>query len=451
MSKTKKLDMELPQEGRFISSEFPILRENLNKLDQALSDVEEKAKGKAPTKHTHTISEVSGLETALKSKMAADKTFTFADLKDIEGAKDAANNYVLYKSSNNNFTFGSAVSLLGAHKHKTEDIVGLDDFRAKINQDLTSYGRLKQANEWQSYNKFTSKVTMSGGLELLSDYSSFSLIRNNRVVTRLSTTGSTLKGPLTVDDEPVYTKAQVDKLIASLIKKPVEILITKSGTLPFPEGVRDDTDVEIWAWGGGGGGGDGGRIRNNNKSSNFGGGGGGDAQSVYVKTKVSALKKSTTVQIGSGGRGGSGGNFGAAGGKTIIEDIILAFGGAGGGGGTGGLGGTSVVRGSKGGDSSSNSYNGSGGYILSGGDGGNGGSGHGGSSFFGGGGGGGGGAYNGGGGYGGESKKGGYGGNGGKGNAAGGGGGGGYYNGNDGGINCGGAGGNGAILLKFYI
>ncbi|WP_039760609.1 Bgr_08870 family protein, partial [Bartonella queenslandensis] len=134
MTKTKKLDMELPKEGRFMSSEFPILRENLGKIDQALADVEEKAEGKAPLHHTHTIGDVRDLETALNGKMAADKTFTFADLSDIEGAKEAANNYVLYKSSNNNFTFGSAVSLLGAHKHKIEDIVGLDDFRAKINE-----------------------------------------------------------------------------------------------------------------------------------------------------------------------------------------------------------------------------------------------------------------------------------------------------------------------------
>ncbi|WP_375679962.1 Bgr_08870 family protein, partial [Bartonella sp. AP7XZML] len=198
MTKTKKLDMELPKEGRFISSEFPILRENLTKIDQALLAVEEKVDEKAPSKHTHTISDVADLETALKGKMAADKTFTLTDLSDIEGAKDAANNYVLYKASNNHFTFGSAISLLGSHQHKIEDIVGLDKFRAKINEDLTAYGRLKQANEWQSYNKFTSKVTMSGGLELLGN-SSFSLTHNGEIVTSLSTTGSLLKGPLKVD------------------------------------------------------------------------------------------------------------------------------------------------------------------------------------------------------------------------------------------------------------
>ncbi|EJF87186.1 Bgr_08870 family protein [Bartonella rattimassiliensis] len=336
MTKTKNLDMELPQEGRFISSEFPILRENLNKLDQALSDVEEKAKGKAPTKHTHTISEVSGLETALKSKMAADKTFTFADLSDIEGAKDAANNYVLYKSSNNNFTFGSAVSLLGAHQHKTEDIVGLDDFRAKINQDLTSYGRLASPNEWKNYNKFTSKVTMSGGLELLGN-SLFSLIQNGEVVTHLSASGSLLKGPLKIDGDLVYTKAQVDAailaerekikkdLIENIINWPAladaELLYTQNGKIQWPAWVTNQTKVEIQAWGGGGSGG-------GSDTPYLGGGGGGGGCSVWYGYKTS-LNGHEDITIGKGGASVSGrGVQGKSGETTIIgKNFITATGG----------------------------------------------------------------------------------------------------------------------------
>ncbi len=319
--------MELPKEGRFISSEFPILRENLTKIDQAIVDIEDKVEGKAPSKHTHTISDVADLEAALKGKMAADKTFSFADLSDIEGAQDAANNYVLYKSSNNNFTFGSAVSLLGAHQHKTEDIVGLDDFRAKLNEDLTSYGRLQQANEWQSYNKFTSKITINGGLELLGN-SSFNLIHNNKVVTNLSTTGSSLKGPLKVDGEAVYTKTQMDKLIASLNKKPVEILMTESGTIPLPDGVTDDTDIEIRAWGAGGGGG-GGEMEGKYKTLHNGVGGEG-GQYVCVKVKGWQLKKSRAAQLGRGGKGPYGNNVGSNGGDTLINGIIRASGGSGG-------------------------------------------------------------------------------------------------------------------------
>ncbi|WP_375702409.1 Bgr_08870 family protein [Bartonella sp. AA89HNZF] len=336
MTKTKKLDMELPKEGRFISSEFPILRENLTKIDQALLAVEEKIDEKAPLQHKHTIGDVNGLKTALEAKMAADKTFTFADLSDIEGAHDAANNYVLYKSSNNNFTFGSAISLLGAHQHKTEDIVGLDDFRAKINEDLTSYGRLASPNEWQNYNKFTSKVTMSGGLELLGN-SSFNLIHNGEVVTNLNTNGSTLKGPLKVDGDLVYTKAQVDEAILAGIKRlkkdltdkitnwpalaDAELLYTQDGKIQWPDWVTDNTKVEIQAWGGGGSGG-------GAYSSGLGGGGGGAGCSVWYGYKAS-LNGHENITIGKGGASVSEQCVnGKSGGTTIIgNNFITATGG----------------------------------------------------------------------------------------------------------------------------
>ncbi|WP_375643686.1 MULTISPECIES: Bgr_08870 family protein, partial [unclassified Bartonella] len=340
MTKTKKLDMELPKEGRFISSEFPILRENLTKIDQAIADVEEKVEGKAPLKHTHTISDVADLEAALKGKMAADKTFTLKDLGDIEGAQDAANNYVLYKASNNHFTFGSAVSLLGAHQHKTEDIVGLDDFRAKINEDLTSYGHLTSPNEWQSYNKFTSKITMSGGLELLGN-SSFNLIYNGKVVTNLNTNGSSLKGPLKIDGDVVYTKAQVDAAILAQIKSlkkdlidkitnwpalaDVELLYTQDGKIQWPVWVTDKTKVEIQAWGGGGSGGRAFGI-------GLGGGGGGGGCSVWYGYKVS-LNGHEDIIIGKGGASIAK-NFvsGKPGETTTIgKNFITATGGKGGG------------------------------------------------------------------------------------------------------------------------
>ncbi|WP_375669088.1 Bgr_08870 family protein [Bartonella sp. MR168JLCBS] len=336
MTKTKKLDMELPKEGRFISSEFPILRENLTKIDQAMMEVEVKVDEKAPLKHTHTISDVADLEAALKGKMAADKTFSFTDLSDLEGAKDAANNYVLYKSSNNNFTFGSAVSLLGAHQHKTEDIVGLDDFRAKINEDLTSYGRLTSPNEWQNYNKFTSKVTMSGGLELIGN-SSLNLMHNNEVVTRLSASGSMLKGPLKVDGDLVYTKSEIDilkqeiknikkDLINKLIIADAELLYTQDGKIEWPDWVTDQTRLEIQAWGGGGSGGGADTPR-------LGGGGGGGGCSVWYGYKAS-LNGHEDITIGKGGTsvaslratGNSGGT------TTVGKNFITAKGGNGGGG-----------------------------------------------------------------------------------------------------------------------
>ncbi|WP_254492875.1 Bgr_08870 family protein [Bartonella sp. B1099] len=441
MTKTKKLDMELPKEGRFISSEFPILRENLGKLDQALIAIVEKTDEKAPSKHTHTISDVTGLETALNGKMAANKTFTFADLGDIEGAKDAANNYVLYKSGNNNFTFGSAISLLGSHQHKTEDIVGLDDFRAKINEDLTSYGRLKQANEWQSYNKFTNKVTMSGDLELLGN-STLNITHNNKVVTNLSTSGSSLKGPLRVDGDLVYTKAQVDALLDALIKKRkeeyIEITMLQSGNIPWPDGVTDDTDIEIMAWGGGGSGGQ------------RGGGGGGECISLKIQKRQ--LQNNDVVTIGKGGYGN-----GVNGGNTLVGSILTARGGKGNNGYIGGNSGGGVSGGSGYISNNESGFSGKS-HAWQGGGGGGGGTnngrgGNGGDSSYGGAGGGGSGGSghvpnN--GGNGGKSQ---YGGNGGNGAELGngGGGGGGYRDGEDGTASGAGRGGDGAVKLKVFV
>ncbi|WP_455476166.1 Bgr_08870 family protein [Bartonella sp. B17] len=340
MAKTKKLEMELPQEGRFISSEFPILRENLTKIDQAIADIEEQANEKAPLQHIHMISDVTGLETALKDKMPADKTFTFADLSDVEGAQDAANNYVLYKSSNNHFTFGSAISLLGAHQHKTEDIVGLDDFRAKINEDLTSYGRLATPNEWHNYNKFNNKVTISGILELLGN-SSLNLTHNGEVVISLSATGSTLKGPLKVDGDFVCTKpeadalkqeikkinnALTDKLINWSALADAEFLYRQDGKIQWPDWVTDQTKVEIQAWGGGGSGG-------GADTPCLGGGGGGGGCTVWYGYKIS-LTGHEDITIGLGGSSvASRGAVGNSGRTTVIgKDFLTATGGRGGGG-----------------------------------------------------------------------------------------------------------------------
>lgn len=59
--------------------------------------------------------------------------------------------------------------------------------------------------------------------------------------------------------------------------KPVEILMTESGDIPLPDGITDETDIEVWAWGGGGGG-----VK---------GGGGGGGQCVHVNMKGSDLGK----------------------------------------------------------------------------------------------------------------------------------------------------------------
>lgn len=310
MAKTKKLGMELPLEGRFISAEFPILRENLTIIDQAVSDLDEKADGKAPLQHTHVISEVSELEDALSGKMAADKTFALVDLTDVKGAKNAAENHVLYKSGKDRFAFGSALSLLGEHQHTIEDIVALEEYVESINEGLTGYGRLSGKNEWEDTNVFKGKVSIEEGVEL-TETSSLTLKQNDKVVTQLNATESLLKGPLKVDGKPVYTKSQLDEAMSKEIEKlkqslpdestdyanlaDAELLITQSMRIQWPDWVTDKTKVEIQAWGGGGGGG---TAKNNDYPA---GGGGGSGCVVWYGYK-SSLNGHHDIVIGSGGK-----------------------------------------------------------------------------------------------------------------------------------------------------
>ncbi|AQX31182.1 Bgr_08870 family protein [Bartonella schoenbuchensis] len=339
MAKTKKLTMELPLEGRFISTEFPITCEDLIIIDHAVSDLDEKADGKAPLQHTHVISEVSELEDALSGKMAADKTFALIDLTDVKGAKNAAENHVLYKSGEDHFAFGSALSLLGEHQHTIEDIVGLEEHLESINEGLTGYGRLSGKNEWEDTNVFKGKVSIEEGVEL-TETSSLTLKQNDKVVTQLNATESLLKGPLKVDGKPVYTKSQLDEAMSKEIEKlkqslpdestdysnlaDAELLITQSMRIQWPYWVTDKTKVEIQAWGGGGGGG-------TAKNNDYPAGGGGGSGCVAWYGYKSSLNGHHDIVIGSGGEGLKPGYGGSSGGHTIIGNNFIAVAGGGGG------------------------------------------------------------------------------------------------------------------------
>lgn len=216
------------------------------------------------------------------------------------------------------------------------------------------------------------------------------------------------------------------------ISKPVEILMTESGDIRLPDGITDETDIEVWAWGGGGGG-----VKD---------GGGGGGQCVHVKIKGSDLDKLKTAYIGRGGKGNDS-NILCNGGRTMIKGLVTAEGGY-------SVSMALVNFGGKGGDGGGNRGGISGeSFIFSGGNGGGSGidgkrAGTGGSSFLGGGGGGGGKCMGSIMGQGGESYKGGKGGRGGNGA---GGGGGGYFDGKHGGDKIGGDGGDGAVLIKVYL
>ncbi|OPB29525.1 Bgr_08870 family protein [Bartonella sp. WD12.1] len=339
MAKTNKLAMELPLEGRFISVEFPITREDLIIIDQAVSDLDEKTDGKVPLQHTHEMSEVSELEEALSGKMATDKTFALVDLTDVEGANDAPENHVLYKSSEDCFVFGDPTSLFHPHQHEAEDITDLEKYIATVNVDLKDYGCLSGKNEWENTNVFKGKINIEEGVEL-AETSFLTVKQKDKVVTNLSTTGSLLKGPLKIDDEPIYTKSQLDEAMSKEIEKlkqsltdentscsklaDAELLITQSEKIKWPDWATDETKVEIQAWGGGGG---------SAKNNDYPGGGGGGSGCVVWYGYKSSLNGHHDIIIGSGGHDGGGSGYGGnSGGHTIIGNNFIAVAGGGGGG-----------------------------------------------------------------------------------------------------------------------
>ncbi|WP_254472890.1 hypothetical protein [Bartonella sp. B1098] len=98
-------------------------------------------------------------------------------------------------------------------------------------------------------------------------------------------------------------------------KKPIEILITESGNIPWPEGITDETELEIWAWGGGDAGSD--SLHNIQ-----GGEGGFGGCCTYVRTKKKFLGNNS-VRIGKGGKFPKN----PAGYSTVVGQFITAFGG----------------------------------------------------------------------------------------------------------------------------
>ncbi|WP_455480470.1 hypothetical protein V3564_04875 [Bartonella sp. B12(2025)] len=96
--------------------------------------------------------------------------------------------------------------------------------------------------------------------------------------------------------------------------KPLEILITESGEIPWPEGVTGETELEIWAWGGG-----------NAGDSFYDGSGGAGGCCAYVRTKKKFLGNNPSVRIGKGGVASGNKN----GESTQVGNFIKALGGAG--------------------------------------------------------------------------------------------------------------------------
>lgn len=109
----------------FVAEEFLRLREAMDIIDQFLFDLSLLVSKKAADDHTHAIAGISGLVEALNEKMPANRQFKLDDLTDVEGATEAAINYVMVKAANGKFVPSTALAALGVHPHLISEITGL--------------------------------------------------------------------------------------------------------------------------------------------------------------------------------------------------------------------------------------------------------------------------------------------------------------------------------------
>lgn len=137
---TEHFNIPKPNPAHNINDDVVPLGVAFDMVDAALHAQLVALAAKAGAIHGHGIGEIDGLATALAGKMAADETFTLAELTDVVGADTALNNYILTKVDGL-YAFRAALSVLGEHGHDIDQVTGLADALAllapKLNADLT--------------------------------------------------------------------------------------------------------------------------------------------------------------------------------------------------------------------------------------------------------------------------------------------------------------------------
>lgn len=125
MSKTEHYQFQKPDEQKTVEQEIRNLQTVLDVLDAILFAIRRDVDSKSPADHGHGMAEIEGLVTALSEKMPSNKEFSLADLTDVLGSAEAALGYILVKTAQG-WQAQSALSAIGEHKHKIQDILTLD-------------------------------------------------------------------------------------------------------------------------------------------------------------------------------------------------------------------------------------------------------------------------------------------------------------------------------------
>lgn len=129
MSKTEHYQLQKPDEEKTIEQEFRVLQTVWDMLDAILFTLRTDVDKKSLAGHGHAMSAIEGLVNALSEKMPASKKFGLADLTDVFGSTEATLGYILVKTAQG-WQAQSALSTLGDHKHKIQDITNFTEVLA---------------------------------------------------------------------------------------------------------------------------------------------------------------------------------------------------------------------------------------------------------------------------------------------------------------------------------
>ncbi|MCJ8517829.1 hypothetical protein ABID21_000655 [Pseudorhizobium tarimense] len=127
MAVTDHFQLPLPDEADNVDQEFYRLQLVWAMVDLILFELSQAVANRAAKVHEHPMTDISGLVEALAEKMSADVSFSLDDLDDVEGATDAATNYLLVKGPDGKYRPSSAAAALGSHQHAAGDILGLTE------------------------------------------------------------------------------------------------------------------------------------------------------------------------------------------------------------------------------------------------------------------------------------------------------------------------------------
>lgn len=125
MPVTANLSIPKPDPDAQVDEEFFRLGEAWDLVDAIVAGVLASLAQKAAAVHGHSMADISGLTQALAEKMGIGEIFKLDDLQDVQGATDAATNYILAKTAQGLWVPSSAAAVLGQHQHAVADIVGL--------------------------------------------------------------------------------------------------------------------------------------------------------------------------------------------------------------------------------------------------------------------------------------------------------------------------------------